>query len=184
MSLYFSLSGRPSSFFSSFWDSRQFYTFIHKAHIGHLGLIKWGRLLVQKWVELVPALKWAHLSWSWLVVQCFTTDASLIVPRPRVRRCGSSCGSCSSLMSEDKPEGAVGLLIASFLIEDHGSDPSVGLPAVELVEPTALPGCLGLQWKTLEKGAHSWGRVGAVLLVGMASSRLTAFIFALLVHIF
>lgn len=54
----------------------------------HLGTIKWGRLLVQKWIELVPALSGlTRVDPGWLC-HC---RCCRVVPRPWARRCRSSC---------------------------------------------------------------------------------------------
>lgn len=69
---YFSLLlWKVTLFISRFWDSTQFYTCIHKTCIGYLGTIKRGRLLVQKWIELVLALSGLLVQWTW--VDCVLT---------------------------------------------------------------------------------------------------------------
>lgn len=58
----------------------------------------------------------------------------------------------------------------------------MGLPYFEVKQSCLC--WLRPQWTTLGKGAHVSGRVGAGMWVGMAGSKLTAFIFVLLVPVF
>lgn len=181
-----SLSLSPSlggPFHSSFWDSRQFYTFIPKAQIGHLGTIKWGRLSVQRWIELVPALSGlTRVGPAWLLASL--TEPALTGSPPWVRRAGAAVCFAPGLLlfshEWGQAWGRCGSQLLSWL-ETMAQIQPWACPAVELESCLCW---LGLPWKTLEKGAHIWGRVGAALLVGMASSKMTAFIFALLIPVF
>lgn len=103
------------------------------------------------------------------------TGAYIVTPWPLLCSC--------SVVSQKKHEQCSGSHDSS--LPDWRpwlSNRAVGLPGSGVKERCLC--WLGLQWKTLEEGAHMWGRVGAGTLVGMAGSKLTAFIFAFLVPYF